>query len=107
VFPSEKRETPVYFHYPIDEQDAVRLTFAPSFQMEAVPAEVKLRMGKTGGYAMSVTQSEHSVLMHREFAFGQVLVPKAEYTELRSFFQQFEAKDQESVVLKLAPAAPQ
>ena len=37
----------------------------------------------------------------RTFAFNDIIIKKEEFPELRSFFQKFEAKDHDSIVLKV------
>lgn len=103
TFPHEKRETAVYFHYPQMVQDAVRINLPHSLALEATPASFKLDIPKVASYAMSVASSANNFTTRRDFVFGDIFVLPKEYAELRSFYSQFEAKDQESVILKSAP----
>ncbi len=102
VFPHEKRETAVDFHYVEMMQDAVRVIFPSTLAVEAVPSESKLSIPNTAAYSISTTTTPKSVTTRRDFMFGAVIVPVKNYEGLRSFYSQFEAKDQESIVLKSA-----
>jgi len=103
-FPGEKRELPVYFHYPEMVLDAMRINLPPTMSVEAVPAASKLSMTGQGAYSMEATQAPNSVTVHRTFAFNPLIVLVKDYPELRTFYSQFQAKDQESIVLKQGTA---
>jgi hypothetical protein len=83
--------------------DAMRLRFSKGFGVEAVPDKASYDLPKRAGYRMSVTTTEDSFTMQRQFAMSEIIVPTTEYAELRGFYNQLESKDQESVVLKVAP----
>jgi hypothetical protein len=44
-----------------------------------------------------------SVTIRRNYTLGEILYMPKEYTDLRAFYNKFETKDQESVVLTVAP----
>jgi len=104
TFPQEKRELAVYFEYPEIVQDALRVSFPKGFAMEAAPTEGKFGIPQKAAYDITTTSTPTSYTTRRLYEFGEFLVPSAEYGTLRGFYSQFEAKDQESVVLKVAPA---
>jgi len=104
TFPSEKREQPVYFHYPLTLQDAVRINLPATMTVEAVPDAAKYQMGQTGIYNMTVTSAPNNFVMRRNFYFNGVVVAPKDYGELRTFYTRFETKDKENVVLKPAAA---
>jgi len=99
TFPHEKREVAVYFNYPQIIQDAVRVNFPTTLTVEAAPPTGKLNMEKTGLYNLLVTPAAGNFVTRRAYVFGDVVVPVAQYPALRTFYSQFEAKDQESVIL--------
>jgi len=100
IFPEPKRDVPVYFHYPQYVQDAVTISFPEGLTIESVPKDEKFSREKMAQYAMTATSTATSVTTHRAYANGELYVPVERYTGLRSFTAQWEAKDQESVVLK-------
>jgi hypothetical protein len=99
-FPHEKRQLAVYFHYAQMVQDALRINLPPNLTPEAVPDAGKFSIPKEALYSLTVTSTPKNFTTRREFAFNDIIVPVAEYPGLRAFYSQFEAKDQESVVLK-------
>jgi hypothetical protein len=104
TFPHETRENAVYFHYPHAVQDALRINFKQGFEVEAVPSEAKLSLPKRAVYTMTVEPTPTSFTTRRNYTIGDILIIKADYPALRTFYSQFESKDQESVVLKIKPA---
>jgi len=100
TFPVEKREQPVYFHYPLTLQDAIRVNLPAALTVEAVPDAAKYAMGQTGVYNMAVTSAPTYFTTRRNYYFNDVLVTPKDYGTLRAFYSQFEAKDKETVVLK-------
>jgi hypothetical protein len=108
TFPQEKRTQAVYFHFPQITKEAIRVNFPKELSIEAAPTSSRLDIKDKAMYTMDVTPAPTSITVRRTFAFNEILVKKEAYPELRSFYSQFESKDQESVVLKqaLATAAP-
>ena len=102
TFPHEKREVAVYFHYPQIVQDALRINLPKNMTLEATPASSDFAIKGTGIYKLAVEPAATSVTVRRTYAFNGVLTPVAEYSTLRTFYSQFEAKDQDSIVLKQA-----
>lgn len=100
TFSHEKRELPVYFDYPEIVMDAQRINFPKTWSIEAVPGNSKLNMTKLALYSIDVTQTPANYTTRRTYAFGDILVPKEQYPDLRGFYSQFEAKDKDSIVLK-------
>ena len=105
TFPHEKRELPVDFHYQQAVQDAIRVNVDPTLTIEALPDGSKADLPNRAVYSMSLEKGTNFFVSRRNYVLGTVLVMPAEYEQLRTFYSQFEAKDQESVVLKPAPAS--
>ena len=102
-FTQEKREMAVYFHYPETVVDALRINLPPTMSVEAVPPVSKLGMPSMASYALEATPAAGNVTVRRSYLFGGILVSAKDYPELRTYFSQFQAKDQESIVLKVTP----
>jgi hypothetical protein len=100
TFPQDKREQAVYYHYPQEVLDAQRVNFLSGFQVEAVPPAAKFNLPKQAIYALSVEPEATNFTTRRSFVFNEIIVPTASYPQLRGFYAQFEAADQQSVVLK-------
>ena len=102
-FPHEKRESSVYFHYPYMNQDAVRVNFPPVFSVESLPTSMKQQFQTFALYALATESTPTSVTVRRNYTLGEILFMSKEYPDLRAFYNKFETKDQESVVLTVAP----
>lgn len=100
TFADEKRQEAVYFYYPHMVQDALRVNLPQRLAVEAIPASVRLDLPKREVYTFSVTQDASGFTTRRNHLLGELLVMPKDYAELRTFYSQFESKDQESVVLK-------
>jgi hypothetical protein len=105
TFPSEKREQPVYFYFPVTVQDAIRINLPKEIAVEAAPDGAKYSMQEFGVYNFTSTAAPNYFTTIRNFYFNGVVVVPNEYASLRTFYSQFESKDKESVVLKPATAA--
>jgi hypothetical protein len=104
TFPGAKREEPVYFHYPLTVQDAVRINLPKEMAVEAVPDAAKYSMPQIGVYNFTSTAAPNNFTTMRNFFFNGVIIVPDEYAALRTFYSQFETKDKDSVVLKPATA---
>jgi hypothetical protein len=104
TFPHEKREISVDFNYPQYIRDALRINFPSNFSVEAAPPKAKYSFKQLAGYAMTVEPTPTSFTTRREYAFGEIYVLPTEYTDLRSFYSQFETNDQQSIVFKSTTA---
>jgi hypothetical protein len=100
TFTHEKRELAVYFHYPQMVQDALRINFPPGVTIEGSPAASKFNITGSAFYDMTITPAPTNVTVRRNYAFNSLVTLPKDYAQLRSFYSQFEAKDQESIVLK-------
>jgi hypothetical protein len=98
TFAHEKRELPVWFPYSYSERDAIRISFPPSFQDGAAT------MPKMAVYNLKAAPDANGVTIRRNLYLSEILYKTEEYPDLRKFYSQFETKDQEPVVLKLAAA---
>jgi hypothetical protein len=103
IFHDEQRVQPVYFHYPQATQDAVRINVPEGFDVEAVPAEAKYDLPKQEIYTYTVAGDPKGFTSRRTHAQGELIVMPKDYDDLRKFYSQLESKDQESVVVKVAP----
>jgi Domain of Unknown Function with PDB structure (DUF3857)/Transglutaminase-like superfamily len=103
TFPNEKREIPVYFSYPHMMQDAVRVKFPASLNVESLPTSEKIPFQNFAIYSMTTSSTPTSVTVQRNYSLSEIIYMTKEYPELRSFYSKMETKDQESVVLTTSP----
>jgi hypothetical protein len=104
TFPHEKREIAVDFNYPQYIRDALRINFPSNFSVEAAPPKAKYGFKQMAAYAMTVEPAPTSFTTRREYAFGDIYILPTEYSDLRTFYSQFETNDQQSIVLKSTAA---
>jgi hypothetical protein len=104
TFGDEKRQEPVYFRYPHYLQDALRLNLPDTMSVEALPNTARFNLPNEEVYTLSVVGDSKGFTTRRNHVQGELLVMPKDYEALRKYYAQFESKDQESVVLKTAPA---
>ena len=102
TFAHEKRAMSVWFPYRYSARDAVRINFPSSFQVESVPPDADAKLPKMAVYNLKATPDATGVTIRRNLYLAEILYKPEEYPDLRKFYNQFEAKDQEPVVLKVA-----
>jgi hypothetical protein len=103
TFTHEKREQPIFFNYERVIQDVTRFNFPTSLGIESSPSNEQIPLTNVAVYAMETESASTSVTVHREFDLVQTIYKQEEYPELRTFFNKFETKDQEPIVLKSTP----
>jgi len=105
TFPHEKREVGICFQYGSLVQDAIRVNFPRDFAIESLPTGAKLQFEKFAVYNLSSEAAPTSFTIRRNYALGEIVYFTKDYPNLRTFFAGMEAKDQQSVVLKVHPPA--
>jgi hypothetical protein len=105
TFSDEKRVQAVYFHFPHYTEDALRISMPARYSVEAVPTTAKFGLSQEEVYAFSVVGDGRGFTTRRVHAQDELFVLPKDYDALRKYYTQFESKDQEGVVLKVAPAA--
>jgi hypothetical protein len=105
TFPHEKRDIAVDFHYPSRVMDALRINFPSNFTVEASPSAAKFGIPTMAAYGMNVVSTAANFTTRREYDFGEVFILPTEYPQLRTFYSQFEANDQQSIILKSTTSA--
>jgi len=105
VFPHEKRESPIAFNYAEIMQDATRYTFPASLALESSPSAQQIPFLQNAVYKMGTQAATNSITTQRNFEIGTIFYAVNEYPQLREFYNKFETKDQEPVVLKFTASA--
>ncbi len=105
TFPHQKRELPVYFHYPQTVLDVMRIKFPGTMAVEAAPEDTKTKFKEMGQYVLHAQKDPNSITVRRAYLFNTVIVPVEEYSDLRTFYSEFETKDKDSIVLKAGGVA--
>jgi hypothetical protein len=106
TFAHDKRELPVCFQYRYAARDAIRINFPAGFQVESVPSEGSVKLPKMAVYNLKATADDKGVTIRRDLYLAEITYMTKEYPDLKTFYTQFEAKDQEPIILKVAATAP-
>ncbi len=105
-FPSERRQTPIYFSCPYQNSDAVRIRFTPMLNLQAAPPSQKLLFQKTAAYSFSTEVSPSDLTTRRDLVVGSGTYPVESYPDLRTFFRQLEEKDHEHTTFNIVSTSP-
>lgn len=105
TFTHDKRELAVFFPYRYSARDAIRINLPPSLQVESVPADKSVKMAKAAVYDMKAVADGTGFTIRRNLFVGEIVYMPAAYPDLKTFYSQFEAKDQEPVILKIGGPA--
>jgi hypothetical protein len=105
MFSKEKRELAVWLWYPYTAIDGIRIDTPPGFSVESLPAAAQVTLPKMAGYGMMAKSDAKGIAVRRDLEIAETTYLPKEYPDLHTFYSQFQAKDQEPIILKGAPAA--
>jgi hypothetical protein len=104
AFEPEKRVNPIYFHYPYEEIDTVKLRAPAGYRIENVPAAVQVKPGPVA-YEISAAQQDNLVEVKRHLLVSGIMFPVAVYPALRQFFNTVKTNDDAQIVFQNAESA--
>ncbi len=99
AFRSQERVNPIYFSYPSEETDDVKLQSPSAYKIETVPPAYKLGPGPIS-YEISTTSQGNSAEVKRHLVLDGMIYPVTSYPALRSFFSSVKSKDDAQVVFQ-------
>jgi len=103
-FAPEKRVNAVYFHYPYEETDDIKLHLPSGYKAESLPADRKVNLGAVA-YEISAVAGDGTVEVRRHLTINSVLFTKDEYPTLRRFFGTVKTDDNAQMVLQNSQSA--
>jgi hypothetical protein len=103
-FAPEKRVNPIYFHYPFEEADDIKLRLPAGYKAESLPPDRKINLGAVS-YEISAAAQDGTVEIKRDLIVNSVLFTKEEYPTLRRFFGTVKTNDNTQMVLQNAQSA--
>jgi hypothetical protein len=103
-FASEKRVNVVYFHYPYEEIDDVKLQFPPGYKVESVPPARNVNLGAVS-CEISATAQDGGVEIKRHLAQKNLVFTKDEYQVVRRFFGTVKTNDNAQILFQNAQSA--
>ncbi len=93
----------MYFEYPWETYEDVKVELPPGMQMESLPGASKVDRGAT--IYQSTAEKQGNVLqLKRTLKMAAYYVAAERYPVLRQFYEQVRAGDEQQVVLKSGPA---
>jgi Domain of Unknown Function with PDB structure (DUF3857) len=104
AFLTATRVNPIYFHYPYQEIDDLKLHSPEGYKAEAIPDAQKVNLGAVS-YEISATQLADGVEVKRQLTVNGILFGKESYPALRAFFGMVKTKDNAEMILDNVRAA--
>jgi hypothetical protein len=96
------RTYPVYFPYPHQEEDEVRVTLSDTLAPAVLPAAANLNAGALR-YTNETKQAGKVVTFKRTMVVDTMMLDAKHYTPLRTFYSHVNAADQKPLVLQEKP----
>ncbi len=104
-FSAAQRTNPIYFEYPSREIDEVHITLPPSIEVESLPPSARAKIE----YALYATDQKpegaNGIVSTRDLAMAGFVFTAAEYKDVKGFYDQVKAGDDQPLVLKGAAHA--
>jgi hypothetical protein len=98
AFQNVKRVNDVYFHFPYEDLDDVKLHLPASFRMESSPTVQNVDSGAVK-YQISVETQGNSLEIKRHMVLNLLVVSVNNYSALKTFFTTVKKNDDAEVVL--------
>jgi hypothetical protein len=107
LFSSAHRTHPIYFRYPMQSYDVVRITPPKGFAVEATPAALSIKSG-AANFDLKAEKLDQVLQITRSFVLDANYFPTDKYWEMRDFFRRVAVGDEGQAALKhLAPSTAQ
>lgn len=103
-FAAEKRVNVVYFHYPYEEIDDVKVRFPAGYKVEGLPPARNVNLGAVS-CEISATADDGGVEIKRHLAQRNLFFTKDEYPVVRRFFGTVKTNDNAQMVFQNAQSA--
>jgi hypothetical protein len=99
VFEHTQRTHPIYFDFPFEKDDDVKVELPAGWQVDTLP-KPRLEDGHIIVYSTNVENNKNVVHLTRKLAVDILVLESKYYSALRNFFQQVRANDEEQIVLQ-------
>jgi len=99
AFQPEKRMNMIYFHFPYEELDEVKVRPPAGYKVETVPPAQKIEPGRVS-YSIATTQEGVVAQMKRRLVIGGILFPVQAYPALRTFFGNVKSNDEAQILFQ-------
>jgi hypothetical protein len=104
LFDHAERVQPIYFEYPFQRVDDIRIDLPLGWQVSTVPHPEKLD-AKAVAYTLQAENDKGTLHLNRALNVDIVLLGQDKYATLRKIFQLVRTVDEEQVILQPAAAS--
>ena len=98
TFEHATRVQPVYFSYPYTHEDDIEIALPPGTEVTSLPA-ASSDVSNAKGYTRSAEVRDGKLRLQRQLAIRTIYMDVRFYDQLRTFFQNVRAGDEQQVVL--------
>ncbi len=101
----ETRKQSIFFAYPYEDTDEIRIQIPMTWKIESLPTHRKIDPGENFLYEISSTQDGGFVNIKRRLSIGQQNYPLDQYATLRHIFGNVKASDEQQAVFQIQASA--
>lgn len=101
-FEHEGRKQSIYFGYPYEESDDIRIQMPMTLKIESVPSKQSLEPGGNLHYEYAASQDGAFLNVKRRVVVGGFLYPASAYGAIRQFFGQIKTNDEQQTIFQSA-----
>lgn len=105
MFALEKRESPVYLHYPSIVEDHTNIILPAGFAVESVPKDAVIPFPTFAEYIAKYKTTDAKYMSARRLTVANLFYKKEEYSSLKDFFAKTTAQDLQQSVLQVSSVA--
>lgn len=99
AFLPEKRVNVIYFHFPYEELDEVKVHPPAGYKIETVPPAEKIEPGRVS-YNIVTAQEGEIASVKRHLVIGGIIFPVQAYPALRTFFGNAKSNDEAQILIQ-------
>ena len=100
-FKAEKRNFPIYFNYPVKENNLVNIMIPDGYEVVSLPESQIVKLKENSGeFRYMVQQSGKYLRVVSEINISQTIFPAEEYDIIQKFYNNIIEKQNESIVLR-------
>ena len=105
-FPANTRQNAVYFNYPWQEADEVRIKLPQGMTVESLPPNDMMKLEYAIYQAQQKQEAPDKIFSRRDLVMATSLLMPESYKEVKGFFDKVKADDDQPALVRLAPSAP-
>ena len=99
-FPATTRHNAIYFHYPWQEADEVRIELPAGMEVESLAPNDTLKLGYAVYISQQKQEAPNKIYSRRDFAMASGIVLPEKYKEVKEFFDKVKTDDDQPALVK-------